>query len=125
MQERRLQRLRLLIGSSPERVRDFFFFSPWLSTFSTFAGMTIGVGSGSTVVFVVERLAALSSQFGPFACVPTSFQALNLLVEARLPVVSLDTHPVLDIAIDGADEVDASCDCIKVRWCRFSRFLMG
>ncbi len=81
--------------------------------FVTRKGMAIGVGSGSTVVYVVERLAMLKDQFGPMYCVPTSFQSRQLLNEAKLTIVDLESHPVLDVAIDGADEVDANCECIK------------
>jgi ribose 5-phosphate isomerase A len=76
-------------------------------------GMAIGVGSGSTIVYVVERLAQLKEQLSPLHCVPTSFQSRQLLVEAGLAISDLERHPELDVAIDGADEVDANCDCIK------------
>jgi ribose 5-phosphate isomerase A len=82
-------------------------------TRSLVAGMSIGVGSGSTVVYVVERLAMLKEQFGPFFCVPTSFQSRQLLNQSSLSIVDLERYPVLDVAIDGADEVDSDCNCIK------------
>lgn len=77
-------------------------------------GMRVGVGSGSTVVYAVERLGALAKEKGwHFTCVPTSFQAKQLIVEAGLTLSDLTATPDLDVAIDGADEVDAKLNCIK------------
>ncbi|KAK0161469.1 hypothetical protein PV327_009936 [Microctonus hyperodae] len=46
-------------------------------------------------------------------CVPTSFQARQLIVNNHLTLGDLDTSPQLDIVIDGADEVDADLTLIK------------
>lgn len=74
----------------------------------------VGIGSGSTVVFAVKRLAERVLQEGlKVICVPTSFQARQLIVEHKLPLGDLDTSPRLDCAIDGADEVDANLTLIK------------
>uniref|UniRef100_A0A8D3A2J7 ribose-5-phosphate isomerase n=1 Tax=Scophthalmus maximus TaxID=52904 RepID=A0A8D3A2J7_SCOMX len=64
----------------------------------------VGVGSGSTIVYAVDRLAERVRQEKlNIVCVPTSFQ-----VRLRL-----SGHIVLDVAIDGADEVDADLTLIK------------
>jgi ribose 5-phosphate isomerase len=122
----------------------------------------IGVGSGSTIVYAVERLAervasgnsfcgvcvcvcvcifqlgwcylpgvkrcpppdmpdtptnsthALRCFLAPHTenlsvqCVPTSFQATQLLTNAKIPITNLSNAPLLDVAIDGADEVRAA-----------------
>lgn len=74
----------------------------------------VGIGSGSTVVFAVERLAErVRSEGLQVVCVPTSFQARQLIVEHQLPLGDLDRNPVLDVAIDGADEVDSNMVLIK------------
>ncbi|KAJ3292719.1 hypothetical protein HDU79_001113 [Rhizoclosmatium sp. JEL0117] len=76
----------------------------------------IGIGSGSTVVYCVERLAQrFKSEPGLKirACIPTSFQANQLILEAGLPLAELNAHPVIDVTFDGADEIDASLNCIK------------
>eukprot|EP00842_Homolaphlyctis_polyrhiza_P004436 jgi/Hompol1/4994/HPOL_001096-RA len=64
----------------------------------------IGIGSGSTVVYAVQRLGErFAAESLPIkACIPTSFQSENLIIEA-----------VIDIAFDGADEVDPQLNCIK------------
>jgi ribose 5-phosphate isomerase A len=45
--------------------------------------------------------------------VPSSSQAKTLAVASGVPLTTLDEHPVLDLAIDGADEVDRNLDMIK------------
>ena len=47
------------------------------------------------------------------SCVPTSFQARQLIVNHGLILTDLDRNPVLDVAIDGADEVDSDHVLIK------------
>lgn len=74
----------------------------------------IGIGSGSTVVEVVRRLAErIKEENLNIVCIPTSFQALQLIHEHKLKLGSLDQFPELDVAIDGADEVDKNLTCIK------------
>lgn len=46
-------------------------------------------------------------------CIPTSFQARQLIVENGLILTDLDRHPVIDVTIDGADEVDEKLCLIK------------
>ena len=77
-------------------------------------GMKVGIGSGSTIVFAVQHLKERVAKEGiRVICVPTSFQARELILEAGLPLGDLNTHPELDVAIDGADEVDTGLNCIK------------
>ncbi|XP_067633485.1 ribose-5-phosphate isomerase [Eurosta solidaginis] len=74
----------------------------------------VGIGSGSTVVFAVERLAERVRKEGlNVICVPTSFQARQLVVEHKLTLGDLDRNPKLYVAIDGADEVDRNMVLIK------------
>ncbi|XP_029684409.1 ribose-5-phosphate isomerase [Takifugu rubripes] len=74
----------------------------------------VGVGSGSTIVYAVDRLAERVRQEKlNIVCVPTSFQARQLILQHGLSLSDLDRHPELDVAIDGADEVDARLTLIK------------
>ncbi|XP_077419806.1 ribose-5-phosphate isomerase [Vanacampus margaritifer] len=74
----------------------------------------VGVGSGSTIVYAVHRLAERVRQEKlNIICVPTSFQARQLILQHGLMLSDLDRHPELDVAIDGADEVDADLTLIK------------
>eukprot|EP00211_Chloroparvula_japonica_P014409 CAMPEP_0119141886 /NCGR_PEP_ID=MMETSP1310-20130426/31742_1 /TAXON_ID=464262 /ORGANISM="Genus nov. species nov., Strain RCC2339" /LENGTH=235 /DNA_ID=CAMNT_0007133377 /DNA_START=32 /DNA_END=735 /DNA_ORIENTATION=- len=78
-------------------------------------GMVVGIGSGSTVVFVVEKIVAdvRDGRYKDLVCVPTSFQSKQLIEQGGLRLGSLESHPDLDVAIDGADECDAALNCIK------------
>uniref|UniRef100_A0A3P8PN73 Ribose-5-phosphate isomerase n=1 Tax=Astatotilapia calliptera TaxID=8154 RepID=A0A3P8PN73_ASTCA len=74
----------------------------------------VGVGSGSTIVYAVDRLAERVRQEKlNIVCVPTSFQARQLILQHGLTLSDLDRHPELDVAIDGADEVDKDLTLIK------------
>ncbi|XP_074605474.1 ribose-5-phosphate isomerase [Brevipalpus obovatus] len=76
---------------------------------------TIGIGSGSTVIYAVERIAdhVKSNKLWNIKFVPTSFQAKQLIVDHNLPLTELEIDYNLDCTIDGADEVDADKFCIK------------
>ncbi|XP_066991619.1 ribose-5-phosphate isomerase isoform X2 [Anabrus simplex] len=74
----------------------------------------IGVGSGSTIVYAVERLAErVRNENLKVICIPTSFQARQLILGHKLTLGDLDRNPVLDCCIDGADEVDSRMTLIK------------
>lgn len=74
----------------------------------------IGVGSGSTIVYAIERLSErVRNENLHVTCIPTSFQSKQLLVKNGLQIGDLDEHPELDVCIDGADEVDSSLNLIK------------
>lgn len=74
----------------------------------------LGIGSGSTVVYAVERLAErVRDENLKVICIPTSFQAKQLIIENKLVLSELDVNPVLDLVIDGADEVDKNMVLIK------------
>eukprot|EP00041_Stephanoeca_diplocostata_P020762 m.470988 g.470988 ORF g.470988 m.470988 type:complete len:254 (+) comp21657_c0_seq11:218-979(+) len=77
--------------------------------------MVVGIGSGSTVVFAVERIAQrVKDERLQLRCVPTSYQALQLIRQHKLNLSDLSADPVIDVTIDGADEVDCkTLDCIK------------
>ncbi|XP_041972662.1 ribose-5-phosphate isomerase [Aricia agestis] len=73
-----------------------------------------GVGSGSTVVYAVQRLAErVETENLKVICIPTSFQAKQLITKHKLILGELETNPVIDVTIDGADEVDANMTLIK------------
>ncbi|CAN3374216.1 ribose-5-phosphate isomerase [Diutina rugosa] len=72
----------------------------------------VGVGSGSTVVYVAERLGQNPNK-KQFVCVPTGFQSKNLIIENGLTLGSIEQFPDVDIAFDGADEADKNLNLIK------------
>lgn len=82
----------------------------------------VGIGSGSTVVYVVEAIAAKGPAFySDMTFVPTGSQSKGLLKAAGLRLCNLDERPVdehgvpvaLDVVFDGADEVDEELNLIK------------
>ncbi|KZV62237.1 ribose-5-phosphate isomerase [Peniophora sp. CONT] len=74
----------------------------------------IGIGSGSTVPYVVERIVSQGHNLNKTRVfIPTGFQSKELIVKAGLRLGDVDQYPTLDVTIDGADEVDAGLNCIK------------
>jgi ribose 5-phosphate isomerase len=105
----------------------------------------IGIGSGSTVVYVVEAIVAKGRDVtSKMAFIPTGDQSKQLIIEAGLPLGGIDSLPPvedaraemgresalhiatgqqdlglkgkrqsLDVAFDGADEIDEDLNCIK------------
>ena len=76
--------------------------------------MVLGIGSGSTIVYAVQRLSeVVKEQNLNVVCIPTSFQAKQLILANNLTLGELDTKPKLDLVIDGADECDKDMTLIK------------
>jgi ribose 5-phosphate isomerase A len=77
-------------------------------------GMVIGLGTGTTAAFLVRALAErLRAGLTIKGAVPTSQETAQLASSLGIPLVTLDTHPTLDLAIDGADEIDPQLNLIK------------
>ncbi len=77
-------------------------------------GMILGIGSGSTVVYAVKKIAEINkTEDLNLKCIPTSFQSQQLIVENGLTLVTLDQYPEIDLDIDGADEIDKALNLIK------------
>lgn len=78
-------------------------------------GMIVGLGSGSTAALMIkglgQRLAA--GQLKDIVGVTTSFQGEVLAAELGIPLRSLNAVDRIDLAIDGADEVDPAFQLIK------------
>ncbi len=79
--------------------------------------MVVGLGTGSTTAYFIEYLGKLimEEELEDVYGVPTSHQSRLLAIENGIPVVSLDEVDAIDIAVDGADEVDPSLNLIKGR----------
>jgi ribose 5-phosphate isomerase A len=79
------------------------------------SGMIVGLGHGSTAAFAVQRIAELlhSGELHHIRAVPCSRAVLRAARRLRIPLVSLNQHPVVDLTIDGADEVDEAMNLIK------------
>lgn len=74
----------------------------------------LGLGTGSTAERVIKRLAELHHAGRlDFVGVPSSARTEGLARRLQLPLTTLDERPVLDLAIDGADEVDPDLNLLK------------
>jgi ribose 5-phosphate isomerase A len=74
------------------------------------AGMRVGLGTGSTVRFTIEALAAAGLDI---VCTATSAQTEELATRLGLRLAAPDELVTLDICIDGADEVDPALNLTK------------
>ncbi|MDD1703410.1 MAG: ribose-5-phosphate isomerase RpiA [Methanoregula sp.] len=85
-------------------------------------GMVIGIGTGSTVYYMIERLSGRIRDSGISVLgVPTSYQTAMRAREYGVPLTTLDDNPVLDLAIDGADQIDPQLRMIKGRGAALTR----
>ena len=78
-------------------------------------GMVLGLGSGSTAALMIQGLGAKlsSGELKNIVGVTTSFQGEVLAAELKIPLLSLNAVDRIDLAIDGADEVDPFFQLIK------------
>jgi len=79
------------------------------------SGSIVGLGTGSTTAYAIEYLGdrLKSGELKDIVGVPTSFQAEVLAKQYGIPLTTLDAIDHIDIAIDGADEVDPHKNLIK------------
>lgn len=79
-------------------------------------GMRVGLGTGSTAAFAIKELGRrVRSESLALTGVPTSFAAELMAQEEGIPLASLGEVDSLDVAFDGADEVDPEFNLIKGR----------
>ena len=78
------------------------------------SGMVVGLGTGSTVAYTIKELGRQVREEGlNILGVVTSYQSEMLAIESGIPLTTLAQHPEPDLAIDGADQVDAKMYAIK------------
>jgi len=77
-------------------------------------GMVVGLGTGSTTAYTIAELGRRVAEEGlDIIAVVTSYQSEMLAIQAGITLTSLAENPELDLAIDGADQVDAAINVIK------------
>jgi len=76
-------------------------------------GMTIGLGTGSTVYFTIMRVGELVRDGLRVRAIPTSKQTEKLAIENGVELCTFADVQRLDLTIDGADELNPSLDLIK------------
>ena len=77
-------------------------------------GMTVGLGTGSTVAYFLEALAArIRDEQLRIIGVTTSFKTAAQAQALGITIVDIDDVPTIDLTVDGADEVDVQMNGIK------------
>ncbi len=77
-------------------------------------GFALGLGSGSTSAYAIEEIGKrIQQEKLHIVSVPTSYQAFALAVKHKIPITTLDEHSLLDLTIDGADQIDEKLNLIK------------
>ena len=79
------------------------------------SGMTLGLGTGSTTAYFVNMLGEKisSGELTDIRGVPTSKETNERARKWGIEITTLSENPVLDLAVDGADEVDPALNLIK------------
>ena len=76
-------------------------------------GMIVGLGTGSTASHFIRELGKRVADGLRVVCIPTSDQSRKLALEVHVPLTTLREHPIVDLTVDGADEVSPQLDLIK------------
>lgn len=77
-------------------------------------GFVVGLGSGSTASYAIEEIGnKIKRKELHVLGVPTSYQVFTLAVKCGIPITTLEEHLILDLTIDGADQIDKELNMIK------------
>ena len=79
------------------------------------SGMIVGLGTGSTAFYAVERVGMKlkSGELKDVVCIPTSERTKHQAEGLGIPLVTLNEKSRLDVTIDGADDVDPNLNLVK------------
>jgi ribose 5-phosphate isomerase A len=77
------------------------------------SGMKLGLGTGSTARHFVDCVGDLVKQGYDLVCVPTSEETRKQAEGLGIPLTTLDKEQILDLTVDGADELDDKLNLIK------------
>jgi ribose 5-phosphate isomerase A len=79
------------------------------------SGMTVGLGHGSTALFAVHMIGKRirANMLHKVRCIPCSREVYEVAKQLEIPLTTLNRNPVIDLTIDGADEVDQHLNLIK------------
>jgi ribose 5-phosphate isomerase A len=76
-------------------------------------GMLVGLGTGSTAFFFIEKLAQRCQEGLKIHAVASSNQSFEQAKQGEIPLLNIDQVTILDVAVDGADEIDPQKRMIK------------
>lgn len=79
------------------------------------SGMVIGLGHGSTAIHAVRRIAERIRQgeLQNVVGIPASLHIESEAKALKIPLTDFSTHPIVNLTIDGADEIDPQLELIK------------
>ena len=77
------------------------------------SGMIVGLGTGSTIYYALLKLGEKVRNGLDITGIPTSKQTEEIATQQGISLSTLGEHPVIDLTIDGADEVNPTLDLIK------------
>jgi ribose 5-phosphate isomerase A len=73
----------------------------------------LGLGTGSTVFFLLPKVHELINKGYKLQCVATSLSTEKIAEELKIPLLSIDEVKSIDLVIDGVDEIDPNFNAIK------------
>jgi len=77
-------------------------------------GFVVGLGTGSTAAYAIEEIGKRVKRAKLHVLgVPTSYQAFLLGIRSGIPMTTLEEHPIVNLTIDGADQIDHELNLIK------------
>lgn len=76
-------------------------------------GMTVGLGTGSTVKYALKKIGKMVQEGLVIKGIPSSIETKKIAIREKIPLISLEEEPNIDLTIDGADEVDSELRLIK------------
>ncbi len=76
-------------------------------------GMVVGLGTGSTAFFAIQKLGQRVSEGLNISGIPTSEQSYRQAEAENIPLTDFDHVQTIDLTIDGADELDANFNLTK------------
>lgn len=76
-------------------------------------GMILGLGTGSTVKYALNKIGEMVNNGLKIKGIPTSIQTKKIAINKMIPLTTLEENPEIDLTIDGADEVDSELRLIK------------
>lgn len=76
-------------------------------------GMIVGLGTGSTAFYAIQKIGQLVKEGLQITCVPTSKATEQLANELGIPLLDIANVRSIDLTIDGADEFDPNKQLIK------------
>jgi ribose 5-phosphate isomerase A len=75
--------------------------------------MVVGLGTGSTAYYMVEKIGEMVKGGLKVKCIPTSVATFNQAKELNIPLTTIDEVESIDLCIDGVDEIDDKFNAVK------------